>query len=909
MSQKEAAAAAMTSVAAPAIALRTSSRTRDDDTVRFTRASVRRRFSSVPAVPALTLQQCPGGVSLVQHLRAGEPGRPADGSGGEASASFASGKRRGRLRSRLPHAGDQQCDAHGRHGSRQREDRGKAPEVGHEAGHERPHEARRCQGRVAEPDVGRPLGDAVRELQQYRRCRDGDGRMWPRAHCEHRSQRLRGRGAERGDRAGCLRCEPHHEHEPVPRSVSEPAEHEVADHLPAEVQRGERAHVPLARVQGANRVHGEEAVGHRAEDAEGPGDEEPAEVGVPTEQRRRLEQIRRQRHGLRGGHARRLTRARQRDVGDREEYERGEEAEAVAPRRRDRGQEPRNEPAPEHPAGRGHDVGGPEEPPAKRGRDRAADDVQPCGHQHAAGARHRQDQREEHAERQARRRIGEEERDARQPQHRHALPHRIAQHERQLSLEPFRVVGGDQRRQEPPERQHRGDGADEHVRGAEVNGERRKHRGRRRERHADQKQRVVEAEGEDVVADGCPGHHARVRWATSLSFPSVAFPKEEPLSRTPVSLALVMWIILVAAAPGAAAPAGDAYIEGYAAAVLAERFGRTPGTLSVKAGGVTLAAPDIAGLDRDAVVAALQRIPGIVRVDITDAAAVPSTAPPVTNVTPPAQPTGAPPEEPDKFELVSSSAFQAGFLPGGLLFPPLIADPRWPHFSAAYQYYINDRDFSSVAAVSFGETFTLYRWDLAPHWLEIGIQAGVFSIFDMNSSSFDLINADYLAAFVLGYRQDKLAALARIFHQSSHLGDEFLLSRSNVDRINLSYEGIDLRVSYEFLGDVLRPYAGAGYLFHRDPSDLQPWWVEYGLEFRWPGSFGHVRPIAAVDIQQREQNGWSADISVRAGVQFSQALQARTIQLLLEYFNGRSPNGQFFEQKIDYMGVGLHFHF
>ncbi|WP_375136022.1 DUF1207 domain-containing protein [Nitrosomonas oligotropha] len=37
---------------------------------------------------------------------------------------------------------------------------------------------------------------------------------------------------------------------------------------------------------------------------------------------------------------------------------------------------------------------------------------------------------------------------------------------------------------------------------------------------------------------------------------------------------------------------------------------------------------------------------------------------------------------------------------------------------------------------------------------------------------------------------------ARIYHQSSHLGDEFLLRKAGFafNRVNLSYEGIDLRL-------------------------------------------------------------------------------------------------------------------
>ena len=38
--------------------------------------------------------------------------------------------------------------------------------------------------------------------------------------------------------------------------------------------------------------------------------------------------------------------------------------------------------------------------------------------------------------------------------------------------------------------------------------------------------------------------------------------------------------------------------------------------------------------------------------------------------------------------------------------------------------------------------------------------------------------------------------LVRVYHQSSHLGDEYLL-RNRVDRVNLSFEVVDALVSYD----------------------------------------------------------------------------------------------------------------
>ena len=126
--------------------------------------------------------------------------------------------------------------------------------------------------------------------------------------------------------------------------------------------------------------------------------------------------------------------------------------------------------------------------------------------------------------------------------------------------------------------------------------------------------------------------------------------------------------------------------------------------------------------------------------------------------------------------------------------------------------------------------------------------------------------------------------------------------------MNLSYETVDVRLSYE-VTDWLRLYGGAGYIVRGDPDDLKPWSTQMGVEFRSPKTFlnGSLRPLAAVDVQYREQNDWHADLSARAGVQFEKLpLFDRRIQLLLEYFNGYSPNGQFYRDKIEYIGLGIH---
>jgi len=382
--------------------------------------------------------------------------------------------------------------------------------------------------------------------------------------------------------------------------------------------------------------------------------------------------------------------------------------------------------------------------------------------------------------------------------------------------------------------------------------------------------------------------------------------RSEAGSKVPTLLFLSLIAITALCASHAdAAPSEDAYIAGYAAAVLQREFKLDVQSLSVKNGVITVPAENLNGADRAKVLEALSGIPGVAGVETPKnknlLAAAPST------------PSAAVVDE--ATQASGQLSLPTGFLPARHLFKPLLADPRWPHFAAAYQYYTGgDFDGTNVATVSFGETIPFYRGNLGSdprigQW-EAGLQAGVFSDFNLDAASSDLINTDFFAAAYSSLRTGQFSAFGRIFHQSSHLGDEFLL-RTRLQRVNLSYEGADLKLSYELPFGV-RIYAGGGGLFHREPTALKPWSTQYGIEFRspWRIDFAAMRPILAVDLKNYEENHWNTDVSARAGVQFdSLNVLGRNLQILAEYFNGHSPSGQFYNEKIEYLGLGAHFHF
>ncbi|MDD1631915.1 MAG: DUF1207 domain-containing protein [Methylococcaceae bacterium] len=369
----------------------------------------------------------------------------------------------------------------------------------------------------------------------------------------------------------------------------------------------------------------------------------------------------------------------------------------------------------------------------------------------------------------------------------------------------------------------------------------------------------------------------------------------------------VLGVMLIPSSFAHATTQDDAYIAGYATGVLKHDLKLDMPSLIVKDGVITMPAGGLEAVDRAKAVQLLTEIPGVNAVKISEASNQQSMDASSKSAQVPGE---------ESVTTTESFMLPTGLLPAGHLFKPLLADPRWAHFSASYRNYLNDNFAGdNIGSVSFGETIPFYRGNFGQstaQW-EAGLQAGVFSDFNLNASSSDLVNTDFIASIYSSVRVGQFSAFGRIYHQSSHLGDEFLLSKVNskFERVNLSYEGADLRLSYELPYGV-RVYGGGGGLFHKEPSTLKIWSTQYGIEFRspWRIDFASMRPIIAVDIKNFEENNWNTDVSARTGVEFDNLqVLSRKLQILAEYYNGFSPSGQFYKDKIEYIGVGAHFYF
>ena len=255
-------------------------------------------------------------------------------------------------------------------------------------------------------------------------------------------------------------------------------------------------------------------------------------------------------------------------------------------------------------------------------------------------------------------------------------------------------------------------------------------------------------------------------------------------------------------------------------------------------------------------------------------------------------------------------------LPRGDVFCPLLADPKAIRSFVTFQRG-DVADFAEdIAAVGIGDQFGFFRVSgaRAGDGVQLGLAGAVFAQFDVGASSYDLLNADYIISLPLTFRRGGVSGRARISHQSSHLGDEFLLRPDAPERENLSFESAELMLS----GDMgaLRAYAGGEYFFNRDPVTLPDNLVHAGAEFRPGGSVGlgsvaRARLVAGVDVKAVNDSSWRTGMNVRAGFEFDRPteseLSGRRWSILAEFHDGPSPYGQFHRSDIRLMGVGFHF--
>ena len=226
--------------------------------------------------------------------------------------------------------------------------------------------------------------------------------------------------------------------------------------------------------------------------------------------------------------------------------------------------------------------------------------------------------------------------------------------------------------------------------------------------------------------------------------------------------------------------------------------------------------------------------------------------------------------------------------------------------------------------ISLGDDFPIFRWiDVLP-WhgdLQIGIEAGIWSVFNIDVKGYnpqggtELVNTDFYVGIPITYAVNQWAFRFRIYHISSHLGDEFMVNHPHFQRVNPSYEVIDFFTSYQ-ANDIFRLYIGPGVILHSDRSfPMKHLYLEYGVEARFGGQKMHYHKLygtffAAAHLRHWQRLHYKPDGTYVLGYEWSK-LQGvgRKIRIMGEFHHGYSLEGQFFRKHTHYGSIRLAYGF
>lgn len=251
------------------------------------------------------------------------------------------------------------------------------------------------------------------------------------------------------------------------------------------------------------------------------------------------------------------------------------------------------------------------------------------------------------------------------------------------------------------------------------------------------------------------------------------------------------------------------------------------------------------------------------------------------------------------------------------IFKQFIADPRQIGFFASHRWY-DQALGSNIGSVSFGTVLPVWTMRnlefMGGTDLEIGIQGNVWGCFDLKAYSLDLMNADWMGGIPIALRGENWALRFRLYHISSHLGDEYLVSHPSVTRLNPSFEATDLSYSYDYNTHV-RLYAMLGYILHRDASyPMHPVYLEGGFELHGNQLFFdrvrlQAQPYFGAHVRSWEMYGFEPSVNLAAGLLWAEQGQNRGFITSLEYYHGHCLEGQFSRLRTNYLALRVGYNY
>jgi len=241
--------------------------------------------------------------------------------------------------------------------------------------------------------------------------------------------------------------------------------------------------------------------------------------------------------------------------------------------------------------------------------------------------------------------------------------------------------------------------------------------------------------------------------------------------------------------------------------------------------------------------------------------------------------------------------------PEGLMFRSYLAGGREPRIGSTL---VDERSHGWYWDATLGGRVGILRYgtdnDVMPQGWQLDVEGAAFPRLDLEHDE-NLVSVDFRAGLLATTRQGPWEAKFGFYHICSHIGDQFLLRNPDFPRINYVRESLVLGIAV-YLNPSLRLYSEAGWAF-QESGGAQPWELQFGADFSSTEPTGfRGSPFFAINGHLRQENDFGGNLTVQTGWQW----RGRTGHLLrvgMQYFNGMSDQGQFFNQFEEQIGMGL----
>jgi len=252
------------------------------------------------------------------------------------------------------------------------------------------------------------------------------------------------------------------------------------------------------------------------------------------------------------------------------------------------------------------------------------------------------------------------------------------------------------------------------------------------------------------------------------------------------------------------------------------------------------------------------------------------------------------------------------YFPSKSYWQPMMLDPITAQTNGSLNAYWEDGKQKDIvwAIFAFGFQRPLIAWKYeSGKVLELGMEVASFTQFEFKwvngVSQRNILNTDFKVGMPLVYHTKKWNYRLRIFHVSSHWGDDYMIRNHIYHYIPnaVNYEQMDITASYT--KGFYRFYGGVGFVI-RPETIRKRWDFEAGFFItKELGIRKNLALIGGMDIKAYQQNNFNPGFNSAVGIRLANR-EKHPFKLLLQYYHGNLPFGIYEARHVQWLGLGIY---